>query len=62
MLGDDIPLFRSIIIFCGTSSIPWNIPSFSLNMRIFCGMLSVPHNIVMDLNNVMDWDMGHKKT
>ena len=44
-------------MFCGTDSIPHNIPHIWFEcgkyLRIFCGILLVLHNIVMDPNNVM---------
>ena len=58
-----ITLFRSIIVLCGTESIPQNIPILGLNMGnesipqnipiLGLNMGNIPHNTVMDLNNVM---------
>ena len=46
-------------MFCGTKSIPQNIPPIQTECReypgIFYGVLSVPQNIVMDLNNIHDF-------
>ena len=61
-----ITLFRSIIVFRGTSNIYGIFPHiFHIQTEcgkcheIFCGILSVPKNIVMNLNNVMSMGMQH---
>jgi hypothetical protein len=46
-------LFKSIIVFCETGNIMWNIPTLRLNIGIFFIILSIPKNIVIGLNNVM---------
>ena len=50
-----ITLFRSIILFCGTDNILWNIQTKCGGT--FCKILSVPHNTTMDLKNVMSLEV-----
>ena len=58
----NIALFIFITKFRGTGNIMWNIPYSSLcNMGIFYITLSVPRNIVMDLNNVMNFNRSFLK-
>ena len=46
----DIRLFRSIIVFCGTNNIWWNIPHIHYECEEYSTRkLSVPQNIFMDM-------------